>query len=75
METQTKDPGCPVDGPKKFLTSSPVVINNLFEDTGINSLHEKPEKKISVFLVDDDPLYLTAMKHFLSYEMPSFRNR
>jgi two-component system, OmpR family, response regulator len=74
MKTPTKYPNSLVDNDTKFLTSfKPVNKHNLFVDTGIETFPEKAKKGITVFLIDDDLMYLTAMEHFLSEEIPSLK--
>jgi DNA-binding NarL/FixJ family response regulator len=71
METLTKYSSL-VDDDKKILTSfHPAENPSLFVDTGIDIFPERTKKGITVFLVDDDLMYLTAMKHFLSEEIPT----
>lgn len=74
MKTLTNNPNCLVDDGTKILTSSqPAKKDSLFVDTGIQSLPLKLKKGMTIFLVDDDLLYLTAMKHYLMMEMPSLQ--
>jgi two-component system, OmpR family, response regulator len=72
MKHLTKSPTCLVDDETFFKSFSPANQQRL-QIAEMKSLTEKSDKELSVYLIDDDIIYLTAMEHFLLHEIPSLK--
>jgi two-component system, OmpR family, response regulator len=76
MRTQTAYQRSLVYDDRKFLTSlQPAKEGNIYVESGLETLPQIGKKGVSVFLVDDDLLYLMAMEHFLLQKIPTLKIR
>jgi two-component system, OmpR family, response regulator len=74
MRTQTAYQRSLVNGDKRILTSlQPAKKIKIYVENGIQPLPKTAKKGVSVFLVDDDLMYLVAMEHYLLQYIPTLK--